>query len=44
MEGIHPSLDKFEDSLEEIDPVLRNIEVNMIQKMKEDKDKNDQRV
>ena len=43
-EGIYPSLDKFEDSLEEIGPVPRKMDANMLQKMNEDKYKSDQRV
>ena len=42
VEGIYPSLDEFEDSLEEIDSVLRNMVANMIQKI--NKDKSDQGV
>ena len=44
VEGIYPSLDKFKSILEEIDPVLRNMDANMLQKMNEDKDKSDQKV
>ena len=39
MEGIYPSLKEFKISLEEIDPVLRNMDANMLQKMKEDKER-----
>ena len=42
MEGIYPLLDKFKSSLEEIDPVLRNMDTNMLQKMNDDKDRSDQ--
>ena len=31
VKGIYPSLDEFKSSLEEIDPVLRNMDANMIQ-------------
>ena len=44
MEGIYPSLDEFKSSLEEIDPVLRNMDMPMPQKMYEDKAKSDQKV
>ena len=44
IEGIYPSLDEFKSSLEEIDPVLRNMNAYMLQKRNEDKDKSDQKV
>ena len=44
MEGIYPLLDEFKSSLEEIDPVQRNLDANMLQKMNEDKDRSDQKV
>ena len=44
MEGIYPLLDEFKSNLEEIDPVLGNMDATMLQKMKEDKDRNDQKV
>ena len=36
---IYPSLDEFKRSIEKIDPVLRNMDMTMLQKMNEDKDK-----
>ena len=33
MEGIYPSLKEFKNSLEETDPVLRNMDVNVLQKL-----------
>ena len=44
MEGIYPLLDKFKSSLEEIDPVLRNMDANMVQKMNNDKNRGDHKV
>ena len=44
MKGIYLSLDEFKSSLEEIDPVLRNMDAPMLQKMNEGKDKSDQKV
>ena len=38
MEGIHPLLDRFKSSREEIDPVLRNIDAKLLQKMNDDKE------
>ena len=35
---------EFKGSLEEIDPVLRNMDANMLQKMNEDKDRSDQKL
>ena len=43
MEGIYPSLDEFKSSIEEINPVLRYMDLTMLQKMNEDKDKSDQK-
>ena len=44
MEGTYPSLSElFKDSQEEIDPVLRNIDANMLQRLNDDRDKSDQR-
>ena len=43
-EGIYPSLDEFKSSLEEIDPVMRKMDLSFLQKMNEDKDKSDQKV
>ena len=44
VEGIYPLLDEFKSSLEEIDPVLRNMDANMLEKMNKDKDRSDQKV
>ena len=44
MEGIYPLLEEDKSSLEETDPVPRNMAANMLQKMIEDKDKSDQKV
>ena len=44
MEGIYPSLEELESSLEKTDPVLRNRDKNLLQKLKEDKNKSDQKV
>ena len=43
VEGIYPSLDEFKSSIEEINPVLRYMDLTMLQKMNEDKDKSDQK-
>ena len=44
MEGKYPSLSElFKDSQEEIAPVLRNMDANMLQRLKDDRDKTDQR-
>ena len=43
MEGIYPLLREFKDSQEEIDPVLRNMDANMLQRLNNDGDKSDQR-
>ena len=39
VEGIYPWLEDFKSSLEETDPLLRNMDKSMLQKMSEDKDK-----
>ena len=44
VEGIYPLLKELESNLEEIDPVPRNMDANLLQKMSEDKDKSDQKV
>ena len=44
MEGIYPSLDEFKSSIEVVDPVLRNMDVNVLQKINDDKDKSDEKV
>ena len=44
MEGIYPLLKELESNLEETDPVPRNMDANLLQKMSEDKDKSDQKV
>ena len=36
-------LSEFKDSQEETDPVLRNIDDNMLQRLNDDKDRSDQR-
>ena len=43
MEGTYPSLREFKDSQEETDPVLRNIDANMLQRLNDDRDKSAQR-
>ena len=43
MEGICPSLREFKDSQEDTDPVLRNMDANMLQRLNDDRDKSDQR-
>ena len=44
VEGIYPSLDEFKNSIEEGDPVLRNMEANTLKKINDDKVKSDQKV
>ena len=39
MKGIYPLLDKFKSSIEVVDPVLRNMDVNVLKKISNDKDK-----
>ena len=43
MEGTYPLLREFKNSQEETDPVLRNIDANVLQKLKDDRDRSDQR-
>ena len=43
MEGTYPSLREFNNSQEEIDPVLRNMDANMLQRLTNERDKSDQR-
>ena len=44
MERTYPSLSElFKDSQEEIDPVLRNMDAIMLQRLNDDRDKSDQR-
>ena len=43
MEGTYPSLKEFKNSLEEADPVLRNMDRNMLQELNDDRDRSDQR-
>ena len=43
VEGIYPSLKEFKNSLEEADPVLRNMDRNMLQELNDDRDRSDQR-
>ena len=44
VEGIYPSLDQFKSSIEQVDPALRIMDVNMLQKISDDKDRSDQKV
>ena len=44
VEGIYPLPEEFKSILEEIDPVPRNMDENVLQKTSEDKDKSDQTV
>ena len=39
VEGIYPSLKEFKNSLKETDPVLRNMNMNVLQKLNEDRDR-----
>ena len=43
VEGIYPSLREFKDSQEDTDPVLRNMDANMLQRLNDDRDRSDQR-
>ena len=43
VEGIYPSLREFKDNQEEIDPVLRNMDANMLQRLNDDRERSDQR-
>ena len=44
LEGSYSSLNKFKSSREEVDPVLRNMDENMLQKINNDKVWSDQQV
>ena len=44
MEGIYPSLYELKNSIEVVDPVLRNMDANMLQKINNDEDRSDQKV
>ena len=37
VEGIYPLLKEFKNSLEETDPVLRNMDTNVLQKLSKDR-------
>ena len=43
VEGIYPLLREFKDRQEETDPVLRNMNANMLQRLNNDRDRSDQR-
>ena len=43
VEGIYPSLKEFKNSQEDTDPVLRNMDANVLQKLNNDRDRSDQR-
>ena len=43
MEGIYPLLKEFKNSQEDTDPVLRNMDANVLQKLNDDRDRSDQR-
>ena len=43
VEGIYPSLREFKDSQEETDPVQKNMDANMLQRLNDDRDGSDQR-
>ena len=43
VEGIYPMLKEFKKSLEETDPVLRNMDRNVLQKLNNDRDRSDQK-
>ena len=43
VEGMYPSLKEFKNSQEETDSVLKNMDVNVLHKLKDDKDRSDQR-
>ena len=44
VEGIYPWLDEFKSSIKVVDPVLRNMDMNVLQKIMDDKNKSDQKV
>ena len=41
--GIYPLLKEFKNTLEKTDPVLRNMDTNVLQKLNHDRDRSDQR-
>ena len=43
LEGIYPLLREFKNSQEDTDPVLKNMDANMLQKLNNDRDRSDQR-
>ena len=43
MEGLYLLLKEFKNSLEKTDPILRNMDANVLQKLNDNKDRNDQR-
>ena len=43
MEGIYQLLREFKDSQEDTDPVLRNMDANILQRLNDDRDRSDQR-
>ena len=43
VEETYPSLREFKDSQEETDPVLRNMDANMLQRLNDDRERSDQR-
>ena len=44
VEGIYPLLEEFNSSIEVLDPVLRNMDTNVLKKINHDKDRSDQKV
>ena len=43
MEEIYPSLKEFKKSLEETNPILRNMDVNVLQKLNDNRDRSNQK-
>ena len=43
VEGIYKSLKEFKNSQEDTDPVLKNMDANVLQKLNDDRDRSDQR-
>ena len=43
VKGVYPSLEEFKNSIEETDPVLRNMDMNVLQKLNNDRKRSDQR-
>ena len=44
LEKIYPSLsESFKDSLKEVGPILSNMDANMLQRMNDDRDRNEQK-